>query len=105
MKTAAFWLGALCALDTLGAAHAEPPPQLILRAERLVASRCSQCHGINGEVAGESFPRLAGRDREYLARQLRDFRSGARRGQMTELVRDLSDDEIVALGTLFSRIR
>ncbi|WP_414476030.1 c-type cytochrome [Microvirga sp. M2] len=40
---------------------------------------CFSCHGLQGQGdAGGAFPRLAGLDRIYLARQLDDYASGAR---------------------------
>lgn len=43
------------------------------------ATACVACHGTNGEGnAAAGFPRLAGLNAEYLAKQLRDYREGSR---------------------------
>ncbi|BBP03626.1 cytochrome c [Sulfuriferula plumbiphila] len=40
---------------------------------------CMQCHGANGEgQAAAGFPRLAGQNRDYLAKQLADFKAKLR---------------------------
>ena len=73
------------------------------RAEPIVAARCSLCHGIEGESASPVFPRLAGQHPEYIAKQLADFRSGRRKGTMNDQARELSEDDMRALGTYFGR--
>ncbi len=42
-------------------------------------SACMQCHGPNGEgQAAAGFPRLAGQNRDYLLKQLKDFKAKLR---------------------------
>lgn len=42
-------------------------------------SACMQCHGPNGEgQAAAGFPRLAGQNRDYLVKQLKDFKAKLR---------------------------
>lgn len=65
---------------------------------------CMGCHGQDFKGNGQ-FPRLAGQHPQYLAKQLRDFKSGDRKGgAMNGIVQSLSDDDIKAisayLGTL-----
>ena len=44
-----------------------------------VATACMQCHGANGEgQAAAGFPRLAGQGKNYLAKQLTDFKAKTR---------------------------
>ena len=55
------------------------PRDLALKGRPGVAP-CAQCHGANGEgQVAAGFPRLAGLPREYLAKQLHDFRAGRRK--------------------------
>jgi len=54
------------------------------------AERCVECHGPQGQGDGHTnpevrFPKLAGQYADYLARQLRDYRSGARRHDVMRL--------------------
>lgn len=62
---------------------------------------CFSCHGLQGQGdAGGAFPRLAGLDVHYLARQMEDYASGARpNAAMSPIARALSpaDRRSVAL--------
>ena len=61
---------------------------------------CSGCHSSTG-AGSKRFPRLAGQHKEYLIQQMQDFRSDARSGAGSRLMREvtkrLSDDEIKAV--------
>jgi cytochrome subunit of sulfide dehydrogenase len=69
---------------------------------RHLAQTCTNCHGTNGvSIAG--MPSLAGQDREYLARQMRDFRDGKRPATvMHQLAKGFTDPEIDALAAWFA---
>ncbi|MCK5697860.1 MAG: cytochrome c4 [Gammaproteobacteria bacterium] len=71
-------------------------------AKKIVTDVCQHCHGIEGEASNVLYPRLAGQHKNYIIKQLHDFRSGQRKGTMNEMAKDLKDDEIVALATYFS---
>ena len=62
---------------------------------------CASCHGADAAGVGAGNPALAGQPAPYLARQLRDWREGRRRGDplrvMQRVSRNLEDDEISAL--------
>ncbi len=73
------------------------------------AATCAACHQEDGRgmhnPAGESWPRLAGLDADYLARQLRHFRSGARQSaSMAPFVANLDDVQIADLSAYYSAI-
>jgi cytochrome c553 len=53
---------------------------------------CFSCHGLQGQGdAGGAFPRLAGLDTHYFARQMNDYVSGARSNAvMTPIAQQLS---------------
>jgi cytochrome c553 len=40
---------------------------------------CQACHGLDGNSASPDYPRLAGQYPDYLAKALRDYKSGARK--------------------------
>lgn len=66
---------------------------------------CASCHGGLGQGA-ENTPRLAGLSRDYIAGQLRDFRSGSRHNEhMSFVAKGLSDDEIAGLGVYYAGLR
>lgn len=63
---------------------------------------CSQCHGVRGEgMPGSGFPQLAGQGRDYLAKQLQDFRSGRRSDPIMEPIAKALDDPTVAALSAF----
>lgn len=50
-----------------------------------VGAPCLACHGADGAGMDESgFPRLAGLDASYMAKQIRDYRSGARFNELMQ---------------------
>jgi len=71
-------------------------------AEEIVGSECYLCHGNNGEGSSSIYPRLAGQHREYIAKQLMDFRSGRRNGTMNDMAKDLTNEEIFSLAEYFN---
>lgn len=69
----------------------------------LMQSTCSHCHGDTGDASSRIYPRLAAQNREYLAKQLRNFRDGTRISDiMNGMAADLSDAEIDALAAFFA---
>ncbi len=72
-------------------------------AQEIVEQKCHLCHGREGEASSAIYPRLAGQNLDYLAKQLRNFRDGVRKSDtMNEMAADLTDDEISALAEYFS---
>ena len=49
-----------------GVAHAQADEA---RAKKVIGGSCFLCHGAEGESASEVFPRLAGQNAEYIAKQ------------------------------------
>ncbi|MCP3867875.1 MAG: cytochrome c4 [Gammaproteobacteria bacterium] len=73
------------------------------RAREIVEQRCGLCHGTQGEGSSVIYPRLAAQHREYISKQLADFKSGKRQGMtMNEIAADLTEEEMQALGAYFS---
>lgn len=77
----------------------ENEPQIALK---IVQDKCQHCHGMEGEASNIVYPRLAGQHNNYMIKQLKDFRSGERKGTMNDMAKDLSDSQIVALAGYFS---
>lgn len=73
------------------------------RIKEIISDKCQHCHGIDGEASNLLYPRIAGQHKEYMIKQLENFRSGRREGVMNEMAADLTDDEIVALAEYFSQ--
>ena len=71
--------------------------------EALVANRCATCHGAEGHATSPIFPSLAGQNREYLIKQLQDFKSKKRASDtMAPQVADMSDESIAAVAGFFA---
>ena len=69
------------------------------------AAQCAACHGANGIAVQPETPNLAGQVEAYLAKALKDYRSGARKHeQMTLMAKPLSDKEIANLAAYFSSL-
>jgi cytochrome c553 len=90
----------LCLLATAAAADEAQ----MARAKSIVAGSCFLCHGMQGESASELYPRLAGQNAAYVAKQLANFKSGERKSKtMQPMVAALSLEDMRALGLYFSR--
>jgi cytochrome c553 len=86
----------------------------IARGQKLVTTgegrtvQCASCHGADLKGLG-SVPSLAGRSPSYLARQLYDFKTGARAGangeQMKQPVAALNGDDIIAIAAYIASLK
>lgn len=95
-----YGLGLGLAVGFAAQVHAAEPD--LKRAEEIVAGRCFLCHGLEGESSSPLFPRLAGQHNEYVAKQLREFKSGKRKSDaMKPQAAELTADEMKALGVFF----
>lgn len=67
---------------------------------------CANCHGPTGKGMA-SFPKLAGRDADYLASRLKQYRAGEQVGPNTPLMKphaaDLTDSDIESLATYIAK--
>jgi len=64
---------------------------------------CAGCHGPDGNSAAPNFPKLAGLDGAYIAKQLEDFKKGARKDPlMAGMVAGLSRKDMDNLGAYFA---
>lgn len=67
------------------------------------AQICVGCHGVGGNSTIPSNPILAGQSAGYIAKQLADFKSGARKEpQMIGIVAPLSETDMQDLGAYFA---
>ena len=86
------------------AAAAEPPPKLVGDPTKgaTKAALCAACHGADGNAPVPMFPKLAGQRSDYIAKQLRDFKSGHRVDpMMAGMAAMLSDQDIVDVAAYF----
>jgi cytochrome c553 len=88
---------ALC--PQAGAAQEQPPSEIAERVEL-----CVTCHGTDGIPVNKDSPIIAGQHMFYLLTQLKDFRAERRSSEiMTPIAKDMSDEEMKALATYFSK--
>jgi cytochrome c553 len=82
-------------------------PQLVEQGKKLAEEKqCATCHQ-PGYKGLKEFPRLARQKKDYVAKQLKDFRDGVRtndNGVMAATVKDMTDDQIQALAQFFSSL-
>jgi cytochrome c553 len=70
------------------------------------AAVCAACHGADGNTPlSPEYPKLAGQPADYLAKALRDYKSGARKNPlMGPQAQNLSKKEINDLAAYFSSL-
>jgi len=75
----------------------------------MAAGTCVACHQADGSgmnvPGGESWPRLAGLDADYIAKQLHDFKEGRRQNAtMLPFANMLDDQQIVDVAAYYSQM-
>lgn len=75
----------------------------LTRAKEIVEEKCHLCHGYKGEASNVIYPRIASQNKEYIIKQLTNFKSGERQGTMNEMAANLNEEEIIALAEYFSQ--
>src|SRR5215469_18493327 len=90
-----------------GARAEEPDVATQLHAQKVAITVCGTCHGPTGNSTQPKFPRLAGQNANYLASQLKAFRSQARGdpdaiSYMWGMAAEVDDDTIAALAAYFA---
>jgi cytochrome c553 len=68
------------------------------------AASCAACHGPGGNsVANPLWPNLAGQHAPYVVKQLKDFKSGARKDPiMAPMAMPLSDQDMEDIGAYYA---
>jgi cytochrome c553 len=76
--------------------------------EKAAKAGCAGCHSGTRGFASKESSRIAGRHRDYVAKQLRDFMDGRRTkdaGVMHQIAQSLNDADIDELGNYFASVR
>jgi cytochrome c553 len=109
MMVARKWVcgAALLTLGSVAAQAAETDGAKIVReGNGKGATACLACHGLDG--AGQpaaGFPRLAGQNADYLAKQLHDMKQGLRSNPvMQPMAKALSESEIAATAKFYAAL-
>ena len=85
------------------AAKAEPVADAPKDAATIVTTVCAACHNPDGNSVISTNPKLAGQSAEYLVKQLKEFKSGARANPvMAPMAAMLTDEDVVKVSAYFS---
>ncbi|MEW6415198.1 MAG: c-type cytochrome [Pseudomonadota bacterium] len=72
---------------------------------KTIAATCMTCHGPGGKSQG-AIPSIAGLNKDYFVKQMKDFKSGARPGTiMKRHAAGYTDAEYEALGAYFASLK
>jgi cytochrome c553 len=98
---------AVCALSSGGAPATDLSPELAHSAQKLAATTCANCHGVNGHSTSPTFPNLAAQTAPYLQAQLHAFRDQTRAdpdalAYMWGMASQLSDETIDAISSYYA---
>jgi len=70
------------------------------------AALCGGCHGVDGISMSPEVPNLAGQKDIYLAKAIRDYKSGARKNpMMSSVVGMVADEDIDDIAAYFSSLK
>jgi cytochrome c553 len=87
----------------------ESDPIKAIRGKKMAESvQCTSCHLGGFDSGGSAFPRIQGQHRDYMVKQLKDFRAGKRandNGLMHGVAQFMTDSEIEDLGNYFASQR
>jgi cytochrome c553 len=98
----------IAALSVANLAWANPAPAAAAKgdaakAQKIVNDVCGACHATDGNSTSPAYPSLAGQHPEYIAKQLAEFKSGARKNAiMAPNAATLSNDDMLNLAAYFS---
>ncbi len=99
-------LAALVGLSAPWGAVAAPPKGDPEKGKQIASQVCLACHGVDGngtEPTNPEFPKLAGKQPEYLLKQLKDFKSGKRKNEiMAGTVANLTPDDMANLSLYYA---
>ena len=64
---------------------------------------CAHCHGTDGNSSSGAFPTLAGQNKEYLLKQMKDFKEERRKNpMMSPSIKILAEEDMAELAEYFS---
>jgi sulfide dehydrogenase cytochrome subunit len=82
----------------------EPAPAANSHARSLAAT-CFTCHGTDGRSVGGVPPSLAGQNRDYLLKQLQEFRDGKRPATiMHQHAKGYTDEQLKLIADYFAAV-
>ncbi len=104
MRTKNHILATILGLSLLGATTVSAKGDLVAGAQK-AQEVCAACHGMDGNGIDPTYPRLAGQYADYMAKALRDYRSGDRSNAiMAGFATTLTDEEIENLAAYYASL-
>lgn len=101
MKTGPLALAILLMLGPSGAQAADPAA-----GKAKAQGQCAVCHGIDGIAKNPEAPHLAGEQASYIVKQLKAFKTGARKhDQMSIIAEGLSDEDAADIAAWYAKIK
>jgi cytochrome c553 len=80
-----------------------PKDDAMSKAAETVKAVCAACHGVDGNSAAATFPKLAGQQPAYIVKQLSNFKDGSRNNPvMKPIASALSTDDMQGLAAFFA---
>ncbi|SFI51953.1 cytochrome c [Nitrosomonas sp. Nm34] len=71
--------------------------------KKKAAEVCASCHGADGNSPAPNFPKIGGQPRTYLAKALKDYKTGERKDPiMAGMAAPLSEEDIENLAFYYS---
>ncbi len=68
--------------------------------------QCAVCHGIDGIAKNPEAPHLAGEQASYIVKQMKAFKTGARKhDQMSIIAEGLSDEDAADIAAWYAKIK
>lgn len=99
IKTIVLSLAACAGFGLAGVTHAADMHTMA------ISATCMSCHGPGGKSLG-AIPSIAGLDKDYFVKQMKDFKSGARQGTiMKRHANGYTDAEFEAMGAYFATLK
>lgn len=96
-----FRVFAALAMGLLGASAAQAAGDAV-KGSTIATTVCVACHGADGNSVITMNPKLAAQHPEYIAKQLKNFKSGERNNAvMSSMVANLTDEDMANLGAYF----
>lgn len=99
-------IAAIIAVATPRWAEAAAPKGDPEKGRQIASQVCLACHGTDGngtEPTNPEFPKLAGKQPEYLLKQLKDFKSGKRKNEiMSAMAANLTPDDMANLSLYYA---
>ena len=93
----------LLALLAVGNAWGQYVPAADPNYARSLAATCFTCHGTEGRSVDSVPPSLAGQNRDYLIKQLREFSEGKRPATiMHQHAKGYTDEQLAQIATYFA---